>query len=1159
MFDRARARATAAMASAQPDPSRASDAPIDRGIAALGDLGLGLLRSISRAVSRGGGDADARTNDPEPAPAIARTLSRRDTMATKLNEDAVRADADAKMKSEMVEKLAREREREEANASDDEDEDEDEGFRMKRKEEDAAVPAYTWTATLRRRVRELEEGADVEAREAERLRLDEALGAADDEDADDVSTFVNGAPTVITKMKSRINSMNAPTGPTGVLVKTAHAEDKPMQQVVEDSYYKAVMSEKLPAYKAPRRHIARLENLESAVLDKEGNQLPLWKSTSDDLDVLGPGISLWFAQLKTLGKTFVYITMLASVALSHYVYIANKSSSVEVEPEITTTLGVTAAGVYASAYGIDIRTIMAVLSCLDVCMVLMFMLITAILSRRIRSFVVRVDEALLTLADYSLQVTGLPVDATEDEVREHFEEFGPVADVVIARSYGAVLRARIHRARLFKRAEQLKSELSAIRHTLKKRGEDYNANYAFKRKWKQFYKARDKMNALKEKIEQRMLEPFNIVYAFITFEQESDKMTCLDEYAPYFNFFRSKRTRFRVHPREDGKGDTFHYLRVAQAVEASDIMWENMANVGWKQYFVRRAITTIAILGLLIGNIILVVFATDWVKSGGRLLVNCGDLFASGASDNMYCPAIWNINENSLETDLGLISNVNFRKQVESSDCNPFIESAMWSYDMTQYSPYYEAVGAYSSLSVSSANAYGYSGGVWNGGMDASTKADECAAKICYDCMCESAIRSGRVTTICKDYFYDQLLIFGFEVGRLSVVALTSMLLLWTSGKFALFERHKTVSATEKTTSRFAFFTLITNALILPLLVNIEIKGFSGFPILFRGSYEDVTLDWYALVMRSLMITTFINASWFGPSRLVQMWLTQLWRYWTARWCTTQYNLNRLYQRPKFTLAERYGQCMTVIFTAIVLFAAAPVLVPVAAFYCFLAYWSDKTMILRHSRYPSLYDHKLARQFMSYAPLACLAHFAFSSWAFSQWDIPSYFLTGLDGWAEEIYDQRDSDFWTVRANMTKYEQLDFKERFYRVNGLIQLIPLMAYFIYLLIKAFFSSVGNTALYLLGCKGLGASEWKADVQFSNFSEARDNMLKDGDHETSLSGLPSYRVQDNPEYTALFPEAKQVHGAFISHDDAERATDAPAPASTPKWANRVASPRK
>jgi DNA-directed RNA polymerase II subunit RPB7 len=259
------------------------------------------------------------------------------------------------------------------------------------------------------------------------------------------------------------------------------------------------------------------------------------------------------------------------------------------------------------------------------------------------------------------------------------------------------------------------------------------------------------------------------------------------------------------------------------------------------------------------------------------------------------------------------------------------------------------------------------------------------------------------------------------------------------------------------------------------------------------------------------------------------MWLTQLWRYWTAPWCTTQFNLNRVYQRPKFTLAERYGQCMTVIFTSITLFAAAPVLIPASALYCLLAYWSDKTMILRHSRYPSLYDHKLAKQFLTYVPLACLAHFAFASWAFSQWDIPSYFLTGLDGWAEEIYDQRDHDFWTVRANMTKYEQLDFKERFYRVNGLIQLIAFVGYLLFLFIKALLSGLGKTTLYLLGCQNFGESEWKADVQFNDFSEVRDNAIKGGDDKVSLSGLPSYRVQDNPEYSALFPESRKVDGAF------------------------------
>ena len=66
--------------------------------------------------------------------------------------------------------------------------------------------------------------------------------------------------------------------------------------------------------------------------------------------------------------------------------------------------------------------------------------------------------------------------------------------------------------------------------------------------------------------------------------------------------------------------------------------------------------------------------------------------------------------------------------------------------------------------------------------------------------------------------------------------------------------------------SRFAFFTLITNALVLPLLVNVQIKGLSDFPILFQGAFHDVTIDWYATVFNSLMISAFINAAYFGPS-----------------------------------------------------------------------------------------------------------------------------------------------------------------------------------------------------------------------------------------------------------------------------------------------------
>lgn len=1093
-----------------------------------------LLRALSRAATIVSRDATtpssaetSAANAPEeigPQRSLSRQLSRReaelDTAALSSNPDAVAAEVSVKLASEALDSILAERAEEEMCASDEEEE--DAAFLVKREQDREATPKFTWTATMQRKVDEIHadvigDDAGHEIERAESLKTTES-----DEPMTDIK-FRNGAPTSLTKSVSRINSINAPIGPSGVLQTNPYAvENDEKTDLTEDSYYQAVMSDKLPAYKKPRRHIARLENLESAVLDKEGKQMSVWKSTQADMDVFGPGIGLWFSQLKAFGRTFFWLTCIAVIPLAHYVYISNRSA-VDVEIETKTTLGMTAASKYAKAYGIDIRAIMAFLACLDVVTVIIFLSVTAVLSRRIRTFVVRVDEALLTLSDFSLQVTGLPNDATEEEVREHFEEFGAVADVVIVRAYGKVLRKRIKRSRLFKKAELLKAELSAIKHRLTKCQKSYEDDRTYKSKWEKFKDVRDKILDLKDWIDARVHEPFDVVCAFVTFEQESDKLTCLDEYAAYFNCFRTERTMFR--PRTDEKkGFMYDYLKVKQAIEASDILWENMTNVSWSSYLTRRVIVTAVVMSLLIGNVVLAVLTADWSKSYSRLVVSCNELFVPGGNANMDCPAIWNMNDRSQKTDLVMISNANFRKQVEVTDCRPFVESTRWSYDMMPYSPYFQAVGAYTGMNASAAATLGYTNGVWNGGMDSSTKADECAAKVCYDCMCELSIVSGKVTTVCKDYYYDQLKIFGFEIGRLTVAAVTSLLLLSAAPLLAVFERHKTVSATEQATSTTAFFTLITNVIIVPLLVNVRIDGLRSFPILFRGSYEDVTLDWYSLVLRAMMISTFINAVYFGPWRILGAWTQQLWRYSTARWCLTQRTLNELYRRPKFTLADRYGQAMTVIFASVILFSAAPIMIPAVVLYCFLAYWADKALILRYCRFPTLYDHALATQFLGYVPVACLAHFAFACWIFSQWDVPSYFLTGLDGWDEQVYSQTNSDFWTIRANMTKYEQLDFQERFYRVNGLIQIIPLIVYFVYVFVKSVLQGVGRTTLQLLGCVQCLESSWRANVQFHTFSAVRDNALKkDGAVDEVLSGLPSYRVQDNPEYATLFPEAK------------------------------------
>ena len=1116
----------------------------------------GFGRALSRVATRlarvvsGSGDGAAPRSPRSPrspragrgvTPAgLARSPTTReealDTTALKLDAEAVRRDVEAKSRAQVLKDIARAKALEEAEASDEDEE--DDAFANKAEEKKKNVPEYTWSATLQRRLAEIEsETEEEESRDlAWSSTMERRVGEIEEEVAQEHARYLNGVPTAAARSLSRINTINAPTNDAGLLTSNVLSKSKKVL-LEEDSYYEAVMSDRIPAYKKPKKYIARLENLETAILDKDGHQLSVVQSTAHDIEVLGPGIGLWFSQVKIMCIFFTCISLLAAIPVFHYVRMAAKAT-VEVDEEVKTTLGTTTAALVASAYGMDIRTVMAFFSVLDVFSILCFMALIAVLVRRMRKYVMRVDEAMLTLADFSVQVRGLPIDATEDEVRDHFEQVGPVADVVIARSYGAVLRRRIKRSKLFQRAELLKFELSAIRHKCRKADTDVETDFYYKRTWDKFCQVRKKILVLKSEIDQRMLEPFNVVYAFVTFDQESDKLTCRNDYIPYFSYFRAQRTKFRVGKDERGR-ETFHYLTVKQASEASDIMWENMKNVGWRQWTARRMFTAIGILLMLLGNILLVVFATTALNSDGSLLADCSSISSGDDGANLNCQEIWNMDKDMSPTDVIAISNKNYRDRVGVADCLGFLESSLFKANISKYAPYTNALSAYSGLSEAEAAVQGFdSTGKWQGGLDSETLADECAAKICYQCACNVKYWTQSVSPFCRDQYNEQWLIFGLEVGRLSVQSLTSIILLWSAAKFALFERHKTVTSTEQTTSRFAFFTIMTNTLVLPLLINVNIIGLSGFPILFHGSYDDITIDWYQAVLRGLMISVFINACWFGPSRLILAWLKQLLRLFTSPWCKTQYSLNKLYARPAFTLAERYGQCMSVIFISVSLSSAAPILIPVSAVYLLLAYWADKVVLFRYVRYPALYDYKLAKQFLFYAPIACILHFAFGFWSFSQWDIPTYFLKSLSSWdGEYIKSQEESTVWELRANMTKYEQLDLETRFHRATGFIQLIPLMAYALYLTVKQVLKTVGYSTVTVLGCSKYFTDEWEAPVQFNSFTKARQKQLNnDGFADDALSGLPSYRVQDNPEYAALFPEVKKFERSKTGDDDDE-----------------------
>ena len=113
-----------------------------------------------------------------------------------------------------------------------------------------------------------------------------------------------------------------------------------------------------------------------------------------------------------------------------------------------------------------------------------------------------------------------------------------------------------------------------------------------------------------------------------------------------------------------------------------------------------------------------------------------------------------------------------------------------------------------------------------------------------------------------------------------------------------------------------------------------------------------------------------------------------------ARTALTQHELNKLYLGPNFDLAETYGRCLAYIFSAMLLWTALPVLVPLTALYLILDYHVNKFVLLRGSRTPPPYDENIAKMVAYILPTAAWLHASIGLWVYGS--LPSHSAnTGL--------------------------------------------------------------------------------------------------------------------------------------------------------------------
>merc|ERR1711871_204948 len=207
------------------------------------------------------------------------------------------------------------------------------------------------------------------------------------------------------------------------------------------------------------------------------------------------------------------------------------------------------------------------------------------------------------------------------------------------------------------------------------------------------------------------------------------------------------------------------------------------------------------------------------------------------------------------------------------------------------------------------------------------------------------------------------------------------------------------------------FAALFVNTGILVLLVNWSFLRElpMDFSSIFKGRYHDFDRTFFPNVGSSLCLTiAMITVSDAAPQYLWSFILDPLIACCYQRGVVTQQKLNKIYQLPDWSVSNRLAQVMNAITCVMMYSGGMPALYIVGFIYCFVAYWTDKVVLLRGSCKPPTFNESILVTALSLFPLVAFMHTIVSVWMFGQqnlfpstWSNLTWLAEGLVGMTRE--------------------------------------------------------------------------------------------------------------------------------------------------------------
>ncbi|GLC71210.1 hypothetical protein PLESTF_001090500 [Pleodorina starrii] len=706
------------------------------------------------------------------------------------------------------------------------------------------------------------------------------------------------------------------------------------------------------------------------------------------------------------------------------------------------------------------------ISLVDAASALLFLLGLAALWSHLKRFALVTDKNTLEAADFTVLVRGLPADADEVQVGQHFSRYGEVMDVVLVTDRLSETLRHCGRAAKLRQREAMVEDAFQVRPTDKSKS------------------MMEKLKGRRERIEKKigMLANRNpsLKAAFVTFNAENERRTCQTQCPSGWLGSLIQRSRDRF------KGE--HRFWVRQACAPDDYKFEDLAVSEW-QLFAREVAINVAMLLLVAVCAAAIAKLTDISnQESSTLSWHTDRLLADSAASMLLVATNGSPGATNADPNVAGAGNMfggELMPQLEAfctrqlrDTCRARLASEYGGLVTVTYGYGLEWVNATSRLLFERAVEEELVCSTRTARTDGG-----CGLQGCLPCLCLGVSRNGSVASmdaafvasasesdtesVCSPYInYLDIRSWGIRLSISAVVALLNVAIKWVLSVLVQYGRHWTHTARERSFALQCFVSMLANTVVVLLVTNSEALGrmaresqagaWTRFFVRY-GSYSDFTPGWYENVGLSILILMMINVGSPLLTLAVEA-LLQTARQCCVRYCITwplQSDYDTAWAKPRFTLAQRVADLLLNVSLAMLFGSGMPLLYLVLAVYLLVAELADRWAITKLCCSAPRYNTGLTQLVMDLLPWLVAAHCAFGVWMHTYFRVvvPNEGGKGLEEVSALSVAVNNARLASSSADLAVLQHSSVWQRITQPNGLPLLLLLLGLVVALLIGRF----------------------------------------------------------------------------------------------------------